>query len=507
MKSSVNQVPAMAMNATEFRKAGHMLVDEIAALLEQLPQKPVTTGEEPAAIRALISKMKLQDEPMDAVQVLEDAKNLLFDHSLFNGHPRFWGYITSSAAPIGALGDLLAAAVNPNVGAFALSPMATEIERQTIGWIADLIGYNTDCGGIFVSGGNMANFVGFLAARKRMLGPALRQQGLSGAAGLKGDATKTSFTCYCAQGTHTWIQKATELFGHGTDSIRWVDVNEAGQMDTVALQRMLAEDRKAGHFPFLVVGTAGSVGTGVVDPLEEIAGICREQKLWFHVDGAYGAPAAMLPELKNIFKGLDEADSIALDPHKWLYSPLEAGCTLVKDPAHLQDAFSFHPDYYNFGGEGDDQPLNFHEYGPQNSRGFRALKVWLSLRQVGRQGIASMIRKNISDARYLQKLVEETSALEFVSHNLSITCFRFIPPAPPGTHTPGYLNAINEALLNRLQAGGEVFLSNATVNGQYCLRICIVNFRTETSDMDALVHIVLREGAKTVEEFERQLKE
>jgi glutamate/tyrosine decarboxylase-like PLP-dependent enzyme len=233
-----------------------------------------------------------------------------------------------------------------------------------------------------------------------------------------------------------------------------------------------------------------------VDPLPTIAAICKKHNLWFHVDGAYGAPAAVLSEASADLKGLSEADSIALDPHKWLYSPLEAGCTLVRNPQHMIDAYSHHPDYYNFDGAKEDPPINYLDFGLQNSRGFRALKVWLGLRQVGRQGYVQMIRDDIALAQALFKVVDEHPELQAVTQNLSITTFRFVPPDLSGEATvvSAYLNKLNEELVNRLQASGEAFVSNAVVDGNYVLRACIVNFRTGLADIEALPEIVIHLG-------------
>ncbi len=502
MDKMISETSSLNMPANEFNHAGHILVDEITSFLEDLPNKKVTTGAKPVDIQKVLRNHSLPEDGEDTVTIINETTRLLFDHSLFNGHPKFWGYITSSAAPIGALADLLAASINANVGAFALSPMATEIEKQTIQWLSNLIGYQEDCGGLFVSGGNMANFLGFLAARRNKIDGDIRQDGLpeisiDPSQNSTGYKEKRRHTIYCAKGTHTWIHKATDLFGHGTNSIRWIDCLPDQQMNISHLKKMIKEDKQYGHKPFLVIGNAGSVSTGVIDPLQEIAAFCKSENLWFHIDGAYGAPAACLPELAENFKGLSLADSIALDPHKWLYSPLEAGCILVRDPRHLHDAFSFTPEYYNFGGNGEDAPVNFHEYGMQNSRGFRALKVWMSLKQVGRNGLAGMIRKDIHLAKSLYELIEQTEHLEPITHHLSITTFRYTPDA---NETMEYLNELNEKLLNRLQAGGEVFLSNAIVNGKYCLRVCIVNFRTNYSDLETLVKIVLREGQNIYKE-------
>jgi aromatic-L-amino-acid/L-tryptophan decarboxylase len=497
------------ISATEFKNAGINAMERITDFLETLPQKKVTSGASPMEIQQYLPNKPLPVEGQDINEIIEEATTLLFDHSLFNGHPKFWGYITSSAAPIGAIADLIASSVNANVGAFTLSPMATEIERQTIRWLAEFIGYDPNCGGLFVSGGNMANFLGFLTARKQKISGDIRKNGLPQLAdnnqaqpwGLyqenwKTKSAKRNFLVYCASGTHTWVQKAVDLFGHGTDAIRWIECNENHQMDINRLKLQIQKDRMFGHKPFLVIGNAGSVGAGVVDSLDTIAAFCKSENLWFHVDGAYGAPAASLPELANLFKGLSEADSIALDPHKWLYSPLEAGCILVRNGFHLQDAFSFNPDYYNFKGNGSGVVLNYHEYGMQNSRGFRALKVWMAFKQVGKDGYVEMIRKDIFLAKSLYDILEQTDELEAISHNLSITTFRYIPKGTSEKESNSYLNQLNETLLNRLQTGGEVFLSNAIINGRYCLRICIVNFRTTIDDLNDLVAIVIREGRK-----------
>jgi glutamate/tyrosine decarboxylase-like PLP-dependent enzyme len=488
------------MAPEEFRAVGHALVDRIASFLGSLPARPVTPGETPAAVRAALGGAVpggavpggagLPETGAPAGRLLGEAAELLFAHSLFNGHPRFWGYITSSGAPVGALGDLLAAAVNPNVGGWALSPMASEIEAQTVRWIAELLGYPAACGGLLVSGGNMANFVGFLAARRAKVPWDVRREGLGG--------DRPPLAVYASTETHTWLHKAADLFGLGLDAVRWIEVDARRRMDADALARRVRDDRASGAFPFLVVGTAGSVSVGAVDPLGEIAALCREEELWLHVDGAYGAIAAALPDAPAELRALAEADSVAVDPHKWLYSPLEAGCALVRDPRHLVDAFSFQPAYYNFGGTGDEAPLNYHELGPQNSRGFRALKVWLALRQAGREGIARMVGEDVALARALHDAVTAHPEMEPRTLALSIATFRYVPrdlaSRTAAAEVADYLNALNRGLLDRLQAGGEAFVSNAVVDGVFLLRACIVNFRTTRGDVEALPEIVARYG-------------
>ncbi|HUX27896.1 MAG TPA: aminotransferase class V-fold PLP-dependent enzyme, partial [Terracidiphilus sp.] len=322
-EDSLNKrVSPLAMGSQEFRELGSQLIDRIAGFIDSLPERPVTRGESPSDVRqALGAERALPQHGTDPAQLLNHAADLLIEHSLFNGHPRFWGYVTSSAAPIGALGDLLASAVNPNVGAWLLSPMASEIEAQTIRWIAEMLSYPVECGGLFVSGGNMANFVCFLAARQAKAGWDVRTKGMGGAC----------LRAYCSKETHTWIQKAADIAGLGTEAIRWVPADDAMRMDVTALREQIRRDIETGDKPFLVVGNAGTVSTGAVDPLPELAAICREFELWFHVDGAYGGLAAVLPGAPAEFAGLREADSVAVDPHKWLYAPLEAGCALVRN--------------------------------------------------------------------------------------------------------------------------------------------------------------------------------
>jgi len=484
MTENLRNAP-LEMSGEEFRRLGYRLVDRIAGFLDSLPERSVTSGETPEEIRAHLGTGSLPEAGAPADALLTQATDLLFDHSLFNGHPRFMGYITSSAAPIGALADLLAASVNPNGGGWNLSPMASEIEAQAVRWMADLVGFPAESG-LLVSGGNMANFVGFLAAR-RARSP--EEPGTAGTAGRRP-------LVYASHETHTWVQKAADLFGLGSQAIRWVETDEDQRLRTDHLNEMITADLKAGYLPLMVIGTAGTVATGAIDPLPEIASICKRHDIWFHVDGAYGALAAALPEASTDLKGLDGADSLALDPHKWLYAPLEAGCTLVRKRQHLLDAFAHRPSYYNFDADVAEPPTNYFELGPQNSRGFRALKVWLGLRQAGRQGIIQMIRDDMEMARFLAELVEKHEELAAHDQHLSITTFRFEPAdlAMDPSAAETYLNELNTELLNRLQAGGEAYISNAVIDDQFLLRACVVNFRTDRRDMEALVEIVVRYG-------------
>jgi aromatic-L-amino-acid/L-tryptophan decarboxylase len=489
------------MDAATFRALGHRLVDQIAGFLESLPRGPVTRDESPSAVRdALDLTGRLPESGVDPGPLLERTAQLLFDHSLFNGHPRFFGYITAPPAPIGILADFLAAAVNPNVGAWILSPAATEVESQTVRWIAELIGYPVDCGGLLVSGGNMANIVCFLAARAAKAGWDVREDGLGGDSGRR-------LRVYGSVETHTWIQKAADLGGLGTASIRWIPTDAKLRMDVAALRRHIEADAAEGDVPCIVVGTAGSISTGAVDPLPDIGALCREHGVWFHVDGAYGGLAAGVPGAPDDLRGLAGADSVAVDPHKWLYAPLEAGCALVRDPEKLRAAFAYRPPYYHF----EERATNYVDYGPQNSRGFRALKVWLALRHAGAAGYRKMIADDIRLSQVMAEAVGRHAELQLTTQDLSIATFRYVPrdlrtklgDEPVERH----LDRLNRELLDRLQRGGEAFVSNAIVGGRYVLRACIVNFHTALADVEALPEIVARVGRTVDAELRPTLSE
>jgi aromatic-L-amino-acid/L-tryptophan decarboxylase len=478
------------LSPDEFRVAGKALVDRIADFLATIRDQPVAPDTTPAAVRARVGT----DAPVPRVgapagDVLEHAADVLLSGSTLNGHPRFFGYITSSASPIGALADLLASSLNANCGAWALSPVATEIERQTVRWVAELIGFPTDSGGIMVSGGNVANLVCFIAATRDRAQADLRTHGVNSAGGGR-------MLVYASGEVHTWLEKTADICGLGLDAVRPVAVDGELAMRTDDLREQIARDRRDGFRPAIVVGTAGSVGTAAIDPLRELSAIAKENDLWFHVDGAYGAPAAMLPDAPAELRALGLADSIAVDPHKWLYAPLEAGCALVRRPSALHDAFSFHPPYFTFGGHAEDPPTNFYEWGLQNSRGFRALKVWTTIQQVGLEGYQRMIADDIALSREMHRLAGGEAELEALTQSLSINTFRYIPLGldRKSAGAREYLNELNTALLARMQAEGTAYLSNAVIDGNFALRACIVNFRTTSADVKATIEVVVRLG-------------
>jgi aromatic-L-amino-acid/L-tryptophan decarboxylase len=487
------------MAPEEFRALGHSLVDSIADFLARLPNTRTASPLLPDAMRAMLGSKEMPENGTDIAPVIDKFARTFFEHSTHNGSPRFWGYISGSPAPIGALADLLAASVNPNCGAWSLSPIASEIENESIRWLSQFMGLRGKWDGVLVSGGNMANIVGFFAARRAKSGWDIRTKGV-------GHKSSQRLVLYVSAETHTWIKKAADMSGLGTDAIRWIATDDERRLRVSDLREQIETDRAAGFTPFLVVGTAGTVSTGATDPLPEIAAICREYDLWFHVDGAYGAPAVALDDASEDLKGLRLADSIAIDPHKWLYSSIEAGCLLTKHPEALHDAFAFKVPYYQFDDNEGQEVKNYFEYGPQNTRGFRALKIWLAFQQVGASGYRQMIADDIELSRRMHEYVGEHKELEQGTQALSITTFRYVPldlgnPGYDGEATD-YLNELNARIATALRLSGQAFVSNAHFGDVYMLRACIVNFRTTLGDVKALPEHIVRIGR----EIDQQLR-
>ena len=487
------------VDAAEFAAVGHRLVDDIAALLASMRDRPVAADVTPDAVRAsLEADRALPEAGADLGELVQRSIGALVPHSTYNGHPRFFGYITGAPAPAGMLADFLAAALNPNMGAWGLSPVASEIEAQAVRWIAELVGFPAGGDGIFVSGGNVANMLGFWAGR------AAKAEWHVRASGMRADEGG-ALRVYVPRGTHTWIEKAADLSGLGTDSVRWIETAADGRIDLGALESRIQHDLAAGDRPFMVVGTAGSVSTGVVDPLPALREVCDRHGLWFHVDGAYGAFAAAAPNAPDDLRGLALADSVALDPHKWLYAPAEVGCTLVRDPSALLKAFSYRPDYYHFDGGAH----NYFERGIQNSRGFRALKVWMQLQQAGAAGYRRMIAEDIELARAFHGIADEHDELQALTQALSITTYRFVPADLAGRrdepHVREYLNELNRRIQDRMERGGRAFVSHAVLDGIHALRMCIVNFRTRLEDVRALADITVELGREVDIELRSKL--
>jgi aromatic-L-amino-acid/L-tryptophan decarboxylase len=389
--------------------------------------------------------------------------------------PGFFGYVHSPPSPIGVAADLLASAADQNVTAWRSAPAATEIERRAVRWLGALVGFADDAAGILLSGGSMANLTALLIALRVGSDP-------------QGD--RRLLRAYASEEVHFSVAKAAAVLGV---QLRRVGVDQGQRLDAGELRAAIAQDRRAGLQPFCVVGNAGTVATGAVDPLGAIATVAREQRLWFHVDGAYGALAAADPVSRPLFAGIERADSLALDPHKWLYVPIDCGALLVRDPAASADTFgSGAGDYVRVLADQGTESFAFWEHGLELSRRFRALKIWMTLRYYGTRRIAATIAEDMAVAAHLADLVRASDDFELLAGpGLSICCFRHVPAGMPDAE----LDAHNARLLETLQRDGRIYLSNATVDGRLGLRACITNFRTTRADAERTVDIVRELGA------------
>lgn len=460
------------------------------------PVFPAVTGQD---LRARFE----EDPPAEGTpleSLVTDCRDII-DGSRHNGHPRFFGYVASPSTAVGAFADLLASSLNPSVTSWRSAPAATEIERTVVRWLGSLIGYDDDARGLLTSGGSMANLTALLIAHRSRSSASISDTGIQ--------ASGPRMTLYASDQVHFSIIKAADILGLGHESVRLVPTGNSFCVDTKALRGAIQRDLDEGLQPFCVVGSAGTAATGAIDSLAELGEIARAYDLWFHIDGAYGAPAAMIPAQRPAFAGLELADSVSLDPHKWLYAPLDCGCLLFRDPSRARRAFMTEADYVKVLGLTDIESFAFWDYGIELSRRFRALKVWLTLKYYGARRLAASIADDIALAHYLAERVEADPDFELLAPaQLSICCFRYVPErlrmqieAARDAETHAQLNLelnrLNERIMQTVQRGGRAYLSNAMLHGKFALRACIINFRTTPADIDLTLEIV-REAAQSL---------
>jgi glutamate/tyrosine decarboxylase-like PLP-dependent enzyme len=470
------------------------LVEELLVSLRDRPVSPRQTAGE---VRAAVLR-EVPDEPLPDAELLAHLRTIVLERSTLTGHPRFMAYISGAGTVPGVAADLVAAGLNANVGGWFLSPAATEIELALGRFFAqDVFGLPETAGGYVTSGGAMASYVALKAARDHCAGWDVRAEGLAG---------HPQLAVYLSTETHVVSDRAADMLGLGREGVRHVPVDGSHRLDASSLRDSIGRDRAAGVVPVAVVATAGTVSTGAIDPLEQIADVCADEGLWLHVDAAYGGPALLADDLRPLFRGIERADSIAFDPHKWLYTPLTGGFVVVRDLSHLAEAFDFaEAAYVHQDKEWTQQGLDLGRFGPQFSRGFWALKIWLSLLAHGRRAYARRISHDAALARYLGELVEERPDFELCAPvGLSITCFRYVPPdLGERPDREGYLDRLNERLMAEIQTDGRAYCSNAVLSGRFVLRSCIVNFRTEAEDVEALLEVAAELG----ERLDRELRE
>ena len=396
-----------------------------------------------------------------------------------NAHPRMFGYVQSPGTPIAAFADLLASTLNANLTVWRSAPAPVEVERLTIDWIRQILGFNAEAGGLFVSGGSMANLSALAAARQTK------------------DCSSGRLRIYASSETHFSIVKAAALLGIGRENVCHIAVDERFRIRTDDLVVKITADLEAGCVPLCVVANAGTVNTGAVDPLAEIREIANRFQLWMHVDGSYGALAILAKSARELFAGIERADSVALDPHKWLYLPVDVGCVIYRDPEIVHAAFAHEAEYTRIIGQEADEAFAFWDYGPELSRRFRALKVWMLLKGVGVDALSEAIENNLACARHLESMVRASDDFEMAAPvELSIFCFRHMP-AQLRNESPKTIDAFNERLLVALQRDGSSYLSNATLGGRFALRGCVLNYRTTLHDIEILLDD-LRRVAKSL---------
>jgi aromatic-L-amino-acid decarboxylase len=475
------------------RKLGHKMLDGVLDYVKTIRERSVWKHL-PEQVKAYFCS-PVPFDPQPPEEIYEEFVEKVLPYPMGNIHPRFWGWILGTGTVMGAFAELLAASMNTNAGGGA-NHVANHVEKQVLGWIKEMLEYPMSASGVLTSGCSAANIIGLTVARNAKAGFDVRSKGLQRA--------PQRMLLYASREIHSSVQKAVELLGLGSEALRLLPINDYYQIDLEKLKVAIRKDRKEGGTPFCVVGAAGTTNTGSIDNLDALADICEQEKLWFHVDGAFGAWAALAPRARSQVVGIERADSLALDLHKWMYMPYEIGCVLVRNEKEHRNAFSLTPDYLSHGEgsvglTGEDLPW-FSDYGFQLSRGFRALKAWMSLKEHGIRKYARIIQQNIDQAFYLGELVKAAPELELSAPvSLNVVCFRYVASALDGDD----LDELNKQVAVELQEQGVAVLSGTILRGKYVLRAANVNHRSRREDFDVLVGEVIRIGKALASDVNR----
>jgi glutamate/tyrosine decarboxylase-like PLP-dependent enzyme len=471
-------------NWTEMRELGHRMIDDMMDYLQNIREQPVWKII-PDEVKNYYDK-NIPLDPQNIEDIYMEFKQFILPYNKGNVHPRHWSWVEGNGTPFGVLADLLASGMNANVtiGEHA----AMYIDRQVIEWCKQMFNYPKSATGILVSGGSIANITALIVARNNLESKTIRKDGVR--------AIVSPLVLYCSTETHSCIQKAAEVIGIGTSGVRKIPVANDYRINIDELKKTIEIDLSEGYYPFCVVGNAGTVNTGAIDDLDSLYELCRRYKLWFHVDGAFGALAKLVPEYSKELKVIELADSVAFDLHKWMYMPYEVGCTLIKDGDAHRNAFSVIPNYllhHERGLASGPEPIN--NYGMELSRGFKALKVWMSLKEHGLKKYSSLIRQNIAQAFYLESLIKEREELELLTPvTMNIVCYRY---SKPGMNLDK-LNFLNKEILMILQERGIASPSYTILNGKYSIRVAITNHRSRKEDFELLIEETIKIGYELI---------
>lgn len=477
-------------NWDELRALGHRMLDDMFEYLAQVRERPVWQPFPDAVKERLAEALPHHGQPAEAVY--EQFKRDVLPYPPGNIHPRFWGWVIGTGTPLAMLADMLAAGMNPQTA--GIQDGGRYVEERVIAWLTELMGFPKTASGLLLSGGSMANLVALAVARQAKAGFDVREHGM-------GDGAPPLIVYVSTEG-HSSVRKAVELMGIGRRQLRLIPTDAEYRIDVTALREAIARDRAAGRRPICVVGNAGTVNTGATDDLRALARVCHDEDLWFHVDGAFGALLRLSPRLAPVVAGLESADSVAFDLHKWGYLPFEVGCTLVRHPGVHRDTFAVAPSYLGATPRGPAAGgVLFADLGLQLSRGFRALKVWMAFKTHGIDLIGRLIEQNVAHIRYLSDLVDAHPKLQRLAPApLNVCCFRFVLPGLD----EAALNALNEEILWRLQESGIALPSHTVLNGRFAIRVANTNQRSRQEDFDTLVQAVLEFGERVAAEGRTQ---
>jgi len=479
----------------ELRQLGHQMINDMMDYLQNVRERPAWSA--PPADLAVLLREPLPQQPQPAAGVYSDFITQVLPFNKNNIHPRFWAWVEGGGTAFGMLADMLASGMNANLAIGNHAPVY--VERQVLEWSKELFGFPDTASGILTSGGSMANITALVVARNQFLQSGIKQKGLR--------TVPAQLVVYGSSETHNCILKGVEVIGIGSDNFRKVPVDGDYRIRLDLLEQMIRTDREAGLLPFCLIGNAGTVNTGAIDDLAGLAAIAGREKLWFHIDGAFGAIPKLLPEFDDRLKGLEVADSLSFDFHKWLYMNYEVGCVLIRDGVAHRDAFTSPVSYLLSHERGlSAGPDPFANYGMELSRGFKALKVWMLLKEHGIQKYARLVRQNLDQAQYLGQLIADSPDLELVAGiSLNIVCYRYNPggPGEKGANGKGLdkrgldeksLNDLNREILMRLHEQGIAVPSYTMLGGRYAIRVAITNHRSSREDFDLLVSASRRLG-------------